>query len=219
MMDGDTPQRLLRVAETLFMEQGFEATTLRQITARAGANLAAVNYHYGSKEALIAALFEQRMGWLNRHWLAELDRLEADAQGRPLRAHQILQAFFGVALRLAADRKGGGHDFMRLLGRTYTAPSPFIRELLARQHATAIPRFQAALQAALPAVPAEEVRWRFHFMLGAMSYAIAGNDALNILGELDDSNHQALETRLLNFLLAGLRAPLPVIPQQTLRHE
>lgn len=208
-MDSDTPERLLRAAESLFMEQGFEATTLRQITAQAGVNLAAVNYHYGSKEALIAAVFERRMGWLNRHWLAELDRLEAEAAGKPLRAHQILTAFFGVALRLAADREFGGHDFMRLLGRTYSAPSPFVRQLLAREHAIAIPRFQAALQAALPEVPALEVRWRFHFMLGAMSYAIAGNDALNILGTLDDRDHLALEARLLNFLLAGLRAPLP----------
>ncbi|MCX7171961.1 MAG: TetR/AcrR family transcriptional regulator, partial [Proteobacteria bacterium] len=151
------------------------------------------------------------LSWLNDQRLKELDRLEAEAAGAPLKPSQILQAFFGVALRMAADRQDGGCIFMRLLGRTYTQPAEFIRSFLAEEYAAVIDRFKAALFLSLPEVPREEILWRFHFMLGAMSYAISGADALNIVanGSLNDSDTEALYERLMSFLLGGLRAPLP----------
>ncbi|MBV2234672.1 MAG: TetR family transcriptional regulator [Sterolibacterium sp.] len=212
MSETDTRNRILRAAELLFIEHGFEATTLRQITGKARVNLAAVNYHFGSKDQLIEEIFRQRLGWLNEQCLRELDQLEAAADGEPLRPRQILEAFFGVSLRLAADKEGGGNNFMRLLGRTYTAPTPAIRDFLVREYAAAVPRFKMALFRALPDVPKEEILWRFHFMLGAMSYATSGADALNVLGGLDDSDSQALHARLMAFLIGGLRAPLAELP-------
>lgn len=211
MTEIDTRLRILDAAESLFMEHGFEATTLRQITGRAQVNLAAVNYHFGSKEALIQELFRRRLTWLNEQRLAALDRLETEAKGAPLKPSQILDAFFGVAVKMAADRAGGGHTFMRLLGRTYTEPSEFVRSFLAEEYSEAVSRFKTALVKALPGVPREEILWRFHFMLGAMSYAISGADALNIVAEtpLDDSDSGALYARLMSFLIGGLRAPLP----------
>ncbi len=209
----ETPQRILDAAEALFVEFGLEATTLRQITAAAQVNLAAVNYHFGSKEALIAELFRRRLSWLNEQRLQQLDRLDAQAQGRPLKPSQIVDAFFGVAVRMAADRVGGGHNFMRLLGRTYTEPAAFVRSFLAAEDSKTIARFKAALIKSLPDVPPEEIFWRFHFMLGAMSYAISGADALSILADvsLDDSDGEALMARLMSFLIGGLRAPLPAL--------
>lgn len=210
----DTRSRILDAAERLLMEHGFEATTLRMITKAAHANLAAVNYHFGSKEALIEELFRRRLTWLNEQRLAELDGLEAAAGGAPLKPRQIVEAFFGVAIRMAADVEGGGRNFMRLLGRTYTEPTEFVRNFLAEEYAEAVARFKAAFFKALPDVPKEEFLWRFHFMLGAMSYAISGADALNVLGEgkLDDTDPEALYARLMSFLIGGLRAPLPEIP-------
>ncbi len=209
MAEVETRKRILLAAEALFIEHGFEATTLRQITAQAGVNLAAVNYHFGSKETLIMEVFHQRLCWLNEQCLLELDRLEAAAGDAPVKPSLILEAFFGVALRLAADKKGGGSTFMRLLGRTYTEPSNFVRSFLGEEFSVAVPRFKAALFKTLPDVPHEEILWRFHFMLGAMSYAVSGADALHILGGVDDSNSAALHARLMSFLLGGLRAPLP----------
>lgn len=212
MSEADTRLRIIVAAEALFIEQGLGVTTLRQITARAGVNLAAVNYHFGSKHALIEEMFHRRLGWLNEQRLLELDRLEAKAGSAPLRPSQILEAFFGVALRMAFDKEGGGDRFMRLLGRTYTEPSEFIRVFLAEEYSAAIPRFKAALFKSLPDVPKAEILWRFHFMLGALSYAISGADALQILGGVDDSDNEALYARLLSFLIGGLRAPLPEWP-------
>ena len=217
MAEIDTRVRILDAAELLFTEQGFEATTLRQITGAAGVNLAAVNYHFGSKEALIREVFRRRLTWPNQQRLQELDRLEAAAGDKPLKPSQILEVFFGVALRMAADTKGGGRAFMRLLGRTYTKPSEFVRGFLAEEYAAVIARFKAALIKALPGVPGEEILWRFHFMLGAMSYAISGTDALHVVAEdaLDDDDAEALYARLMSFMLGGLRAPLPALPARS----
>ncbi|HUY04943.1 MAG TPA: TetR/AcrR family transcriptional regulator [Rhodocyclaceae bacterium] len=209
----DTRRRILDAAEALFTEHGFEATTLRQITGQAQVNLAAVNYHFGSKEALIQELFRRRLTWLNERRLEALDRLEAEAKGAPLKPSKIVDAFFGVAVNMAADREGGGRTFMRLLGRTYTEPSEFVRSFLASEYSEAVGRFKAALFKALPAVPQEEILWRFHFMLGAMAYALSGADALSIVGDspVDDGAIDALYPRLMSFLLGGLRAPLPTL--------
>ncbi|WP_407279000.1 TetR/AcrR family transcriptional regulator [Aromatoleum evansii] len=206
----ETRDRILDAAEALFVEHGFEATTMRMITSRADANIAAVNYHFGSKDALIQEVFRRRLTELNRRRLAVLDRLEAEAQGAPLKPSRIVEAFFGTALEMAADTAHGGHTFMRLLGRTYTEPNGFVRQFLAEEYAEAVERFLAALYRALPDVPREEILWRFHFMMGAMSYAIAGTDALQLFaGTFDDADPERLLPRLMSFLLGGLRAPLP----------
>ena len=211
MAEIDTRQRILDTAEILFTEYGFDATTLRQITGAAAVNLAAVNYHFGSKDELIREVFRRRLTWLNQQRLQELDRLEAEAAGAPLKPSRILEAFFGVALKMAADTKGGGRTFMRLLARTYSKPSEFVRGFLAEEYSAVLARFKAALIKALPGVPGEEILWRFHFMLGAMSYAISGADALHMVAEeaLDDSDPEALYARLMSFMIGGLRAPLP----------
>jgi AcrR family transcriptional regulator len=206
----ETRSRILDAAEVLFMEHGFEATSMRMITSLAGVNLAAVNYHFGSKDALIQEVFRRRLTELNRQRLAALDRLEAEAGGAPLKPSRIVEAFFGTALALAADTEHGGHTFMRLLGRTYTEPSAFVRQFLAEEYAEVLERFLGALYRSLPDVPREEILWRFHFMMGAMSYAIAGTDALQLFaGKFDDADPARLMPRLMSFLLGGLRAPLP----------
>lgn len=205
----ETRDRILDAAEALFVEHGFEATSMRMITSRAGANIAAVNYHFGTKDALIQEVFGRRLTELNRQRLAALDRLQAEAAGEPLKPSRIVEAFFGTALALAADTEHGGHTFMRLLGRTYTEPNAFVRQFLAEEYAEVLQRFLDALYGALPDVPREEILWRFHFMMGAMSYAIAGTDALQLFaGKFDDADPQRLMPRLMSFLLGGLRAPL-----------
>lgn len=208
-METDTRSRILDAAEKLLVQHGLDATTLRMITAEAQANLAAVNYHFGSKEALIEAVFRRRLTWLNEQRIAALTAFEAEAKGAPLKPRQIVEAFFGVAIRMAADKRGGGQTFMRLLGRTYTEPTDFVRTFLAEEYAEVMARFKAAFFKALPDVPQEEFLWRFHFMMGALSYAISGADALRLLGPIDDSDPDALYARLMSFLIGGLRAPLP----------
>jgi AcrR family transcriptional regulator len=166
-----TKPRILDAAEVLFMEHGFEATSLRAITAAAGVNLAAA-----------------------------------------LPCDRILQAMFVPALKLARDPKRGGKNFLRLLGRAYADPAPFIRKFLAAQYAEMIARFKAAFARALPDLPKKELSWRLHFIMGALSYTLAGTDALRLIAELapsETANDELLLNRLAPFLLAGLQSPVP----------
>lgn len=98
---------------------------------------------------------------------------------------------------------------MRLLGRTHTELNEFVRQFLAEEYAECVGRFLAALYRALPEVDRKEILWRFHFMMGAMSYGIAGTDALQrVAGQFDDEDPTRITPRLMSFLLGGLRAPL-----------
>ena len=214
----DTRERILDAAERLFMAHGYEGTSMRQITGEAGVNLAAVNYHFGSKESLMQEVFRRRLDWLNEERMRVLDELEAEANGEPVKPSAIVDAFFGTLLRMAQDESRGGRVFLRLLGRTLTEPSDFIRAFLADEYKAVIDRYKEALFAALPDVPKAEIVWRFHFMLGATSYAIAGTDALRLVTDWQIEDADAtdrldrLMPRLMSFLLGGLRAPLPQFP-------
>src|SRR3977135_1524033 len=126
----ETRTRILDTAEELFMLHGFEGTSMRTLTSSARVNLAAVNYHFGSQGALIEALFRRRLDPMNAARIAELERLEIDAKGRALSPEQIIRAFIGPSLLLMEDAKGGGRNFIRLLGRTYTEPTKPIRMLI-----------------------------------------------------------------------------------------
>jgi AcrR family transcriptional regulator len=207
-----TQDRILDAAEALFMEHGFEATSLRLITAAAGANLAAANYHFGSKEELFQAVLTRRLDPMNQARVALLDRFEAETAPAPLPCDRILAALFIPALKLARDPARGGSNFLRLLGRAYADPAPFIRQFLSEQYASMIARFKAAFARALPQLPRKELSWRLHFIMGALSYTLAGTDALKIITELnplESDNDEILLRRLAPFLLAGLTAPLP----------
>jgi AcrR family transcriptional regulator len=207
----ETRTRILDAAEELFMQHGFEATSMRQLTAKAEANLAAVNYHFGSKDALIEAVFRRRLDAMNTARIAELDRMEKDAGGRPLSPQQIIGAFVGVSLRMIEDAKSGGRNFIRLLGRTYTDPQKPIRALIGQLYAPAMERFKAAFERALPQMPRDELIWRMHFMFGTLAYTLAATDTVQLIaGCKPEDRYDAalLEARLSAFLQAGLLAPL-----------
>jgi AcrR family transcriptional regulator len=211
----DTRERILDAAEGVFMACGYDGASMRQITGDASVNLAAGHYHFGSKEDLFKAVLARRLHVLNQERLRVLDEMEAKANGAPLKPSQVLDAFFGTLLRMAITHGPRGQTFLRLIGRTLTEPSEFIRTVLSKEFADVLERYKAALFRALPEVPKEEIVWRFHFMLGATSYAIAGIDTLRLVtdwqtGEIDD-DLECLLPRLMSFLLGGLRAPLPAI--------
>jgi AcrR family transcriptional regulator len=207
-----TKEKILDAAEGLFMEHGFEATSLRAITAAAVVNLAAVNYHFGSKEELFQAVLTRRLDPMNQKRVDLLTRLERDAAPDALPCDRILSAMFIPALELARDPERGGKNFLRLLGRAYADPAPFIRKFLAEQYAVMIARFKAAFGRALPDLPKKELSWRLHFIMGALSYTLAGTDALRLIAELtpaEGGNDELLLRRLAPFLLAGLESPVP----------
>ena len=206
----DTKTRILDAAEQLFMEHGFEATSLRQLTSAAGVNLAAVSYHFGSKEELFQAVLTRRLDPMNQERIELLEKIQRDAGGKPLSCEKILFAMLIPALRLARDEKRGGKNFLKLLGRAYADPAPFIRQLLSEQYAEMIGRYKEAFLRALPHLSRQELTWRLHFVMGALSYTVAGTDALKLFAQVsagDKDNDELLIQRLAPFLVAGLKAP------------
>ena len=207
----ETRTRILDAAEELFMQHGFGGTSMRLLTAKAGANLAAVNYHFGSKDALIEAVFRRRLDPMNTSRIAELDKLEADSAGRSASPEMIIRAFISPSLRLVEDAKGGGRNFIRLLGRTYTEPTKQVRQLIGQVYAPAMERYKAAFERALPQMPREELVWRMHFMFGTLAYTLAATDTVQLIAGCkpeDRYDARLLEERLTAFLAAGLTAPL-----------
>jgi AcrR family transcriptional regulator len=207
----ETRTRILDSAEELFMLHGFEGTSMRQLTTKAEANLAAVNYHFGSKDALIEAVFRRRLDPMNAARIAELDRLEQEAGARPLAPVQIIGAFVGASLRMIEDARTGGRNFIRLLGRTYTDPQKQIRSLIGQLYAPAMERFKAAFERALPQMPRDELIWRMHFMFGTLAYTLAATDTVQLIAGCkpeDRYDARLLEARLTAFMQAGLLAPL-----------
>lgn len=194
------------------MQHGFEATSMRLLTSTARVNLAAVNYHFGSKDALIEALFRRRLDPMNAERIGALDAIEQRTGEQPLAPEQIIRAFIGASLRMVEDEKEGGRNFIRLLGRTHTEPTRQIRALIGQLYAPAMERFKAAFARALPEVPLDELVWRMHFMFGTLSYTLAATDTVQLIAGCkpeDRYDAELLEARLVAFLAAGLLAPLP----------
>ncbi len=205
---GSTRERILDAAEGLLARRGLGATSIRLITATAGVNLAAVNYHFGTKEALVEAVFQRRLTPLNAERLRRLAALPED----PPRVRPILDAFLGPALEMLASGDERDRQFIRLLGRSHADTDGGTDRFMDRLYEPVLRRFKAALARALPELSPAELTWRLHFVVGVVSYAIAGRDAIGIIGPAEASDPAALTRRLVPFLAGALRSPLPEAP-------
>jgi AcrR family transcriptional regulator len=192
----DTKLRILDAAEKLFGLNGFDATSLRDITAEAQVNLAAVNYHFQSKDSLIDAVIARRIEPVNRR---RLEMLEA-AGGRPT-LEEILAAFLVPVL----DQDLG--SVVPLLGRMMSDATQFVEKVFKRHLAQISQRFQQALQEQLPELPPAELLWRMHFTVGVMTHLMSLSQVLPALtgGVCDISDRQALIARVVAFAAAGFR--------------
>jgi len=204
-----TKDRILDVAERLFAEQGFGATSMRTITHAAGVNLSAVNYHFGSKDGLVRTIFARRLMPMNDERLRRLRDLEQRHRDRiPL--HELIGAFVSPALELSRDEAGGGARFIRLLGRSYTEPSEALQESVRTMYEEVIECFKPAFARALPGLDREELYWRLHFLVGTLAYCMSGANMMRLIATSHLSQHEEYERlvqRLTAFLTAGMQAP------------
>jgi len=195
----DTKEKILDTAERLIGEQGYSATSLRHIIAQAGVNLAAVHYHFGSKEDLLDAVVARKAVPVNDARVAWLERVEAEAGNGPLEVEKVLESFFLPTVEVAIRNPG----FVRLMGQML-AEGMMPRIVAKHFQATGL-RFVGALRRAVPDLPQEELMWRIHFMVGAMAYTMC---RAPIFPELagDVTNMEPRLKRLVTFLAAGFRA-------------
>jgi AcrR family transcriptional regulator len=198
-----TRERILGVAETLFARHGFAGASLRQVTAAAKVNLAAVNYHFGSKESLIEEVFRRRLDELNRHRLAALAAVEAKA-GRSL--EDVLDAFIRPALEQSMDSAGGA-AFVRVLARAYAEHDERLRKFLSDNYGHVLREFAAVFMRLLPHLDKEELYWRLDIVAGALTYAMADFGMIKRKNDVSEQNHREQSAlHLVRFAAAGLRA-------------
>ena len=212
---GDTKARILDAAETLFIECGYEAMSLRQITSKAEVNLAAVNYHFGSKEALVQELLSSRLDRLNQERLQLLALCEERFGAQALDAPTVLSILFVPAVRLSRD-SAGGISFMRLLGRVYSDPSPFVRAFLYEHYQPIYERFFEAFARALPHQSRNELGTRLHFALKALSGVLAGENMDELIAAIcvgEAVSDSLMLGRLVAFVSPLLTAPFDNLTQ------
>ena len=205
-----TKERILDTAERMFSEHGYAATSLRGIIAEAGVNLAAVHYHFHSKEALLEAVILRRSVPANQERLALLDRFEKEAGGNPPPLEKVIEAFVAPTVQMSRDPQSAGMVFMRLLGRLH-AEGDLLPRIITAQFGDVLRRFGAALRAALPDLPPEELFWRLNLAIGALAQTLRGGSKdLETIADLSLSlDSEAALERLVAFLSAGFRAPVP----------
>lgn len=164
----DTKNKILDTAERLFGEQGYAATSLRQITAEAGVNLAAIHYHFGSKEGLLDHVIVRKAGPVNEQRLARLAEVEAEAGDGAPPVEKVLEAFF-VPMADVADHNP---QFVRMMGRMIA--EGLMPDIVTKHFRPVTTRMMAALKRGLPDLPEDEFLWRMHFMIGAMAHTVCG---------------------------------------------
>ncbi len=202
----DTKMRLLDSAETLFAERGIAETSLRDITAHAEANLAAVNYHFGGKDGLLEALFARRFGPVNEERLLLLDGFEAAATGTPLPLEQILYANFAPPFRRIDALGDAGQAFMRVVARINADPSSSIHQTFLRHFDEIRRRFHAALRSSLPELSTTEIERRFHYGIAAMMHTFCWGQHLDCFRIDPTEPRERVLSSLIEYAAAGLRA-------------
>jgi AcrR family transcriptional regulator len=188
----ETKDKILDAAERLFADQGVAATSLRQVVGEAGVNLAAVHYHFGSKDEMLDALVTRKAGPVNDRRLALLDAYIAAAHGGAVTVEKILWAF----LSPMADVAGKNPQFVRVMGRIVA--EGLLEKIIEKNFHDVLVRFTEALRLAVPELPEDEFRCRIQFMIGVIAHT------------MHTSGRRGFEAHIewmIQFLAGGLYAP------------
>jgi AcrR family transcriptional regulator len=197
-------RRMLDAAEVLFAERGFEAVSVRDITSSAEANVAAVNYHFGSREDLIDLLIIHYANPVNEERLARLEAVERKWSGKAIPLEEVCEAYLRPLQGVTRKSKLAEPLLQKLLGRIFALPCESLPPTAQQLLLNAGNRFLKALSKALPSLTGEELAWRAHFVEGAMIHMLMGQDPLRNTTATPPTT-EALLGRLIRFAAAGLR--------------
>jgi AcrR family transcriptional regulator len=203
----DTKDRILAAAEQLIAEHGFAGTSLRNVTTAAGVNLAAVHYHFGTKEALLRAVFARRITPVNEQRLTTLDRLES--KGAPVAVEDIIEAFLSPVIELKHDLEGEGMVWSRFIGRVLSEPPEVVEPMIGDQFSDVVQRFVGALSQTLPDLHPAEILERLQFAIGMMTHQLTDLHRIAVSNELrfEPPNGADSLRHMVAFLSAAFRAP------------
>jgi AcrR family transcriptional regulator len=204
----DTKDSILNAAEQLFAERGYEATSLRAITTAAGVNLAAVNYHFQSKDQLLRALFTRGMQRLNRKRTALLDSYQAEYGKKTVPPEKLVRALIGPMVDISGNEVKGSKVFGMLLGRMYASPQGPLDDILVSDIEKFSERFKSAIRRTLPEIPLEDLFWRSFFAIGATAHTLISSHLVGLIsqGLCNPDDREAVLEKLISFIVAGLKA-------------
>ena len=205
----ETRTCILDVAERLFAEHGLERVSIRDITQTANLNLGAINYHFGTKQQLIGAIFERRLVPLDQERLRLLDALEKTVSAIAPKLEDVLEAFIRPAVRQAMDPEFGSAAFRKLMGRCLMEANPELEALMHAHFEPLVRRFNSALMRAMPNLTHEELFWRMHLTIGALHHSLLILDKVPPGAPKIHANAEDYVQRLVAFGAAGFRASLP----------
>ena len=179
-----TKSLILEATERLVAEHGFESVSLRDITNDAQVNVAAVNYHFGSKEKLFEAIQCRYIDPVNEERLRMLEELTGE--GRVATVREILEAFMRPFLTVVKGSEMSEKLFFKLMGRCVTK----------------------ALLTAAPSLTTELVLWRLHFTFGVMAQTLLHGELLYSLtdGACGDPDAEDQFQEMIDFCEAGFLA-------------
>jgi len=200
----ETREKLVAAAERLFAAHGYTSVSVRAIAASARVNWSLVGYHFRGKEGLLSEVYRRHCRTLN----AERLRLLAGAGRGRRRLERVIEAFVRPALaEIQSGRARSG--FSRLRAILAAEDSTLLNQLVAQNFDMSSRTFVTALQECLPGIPADEILWRFHFMLGTIYYSVASPQRIKTFskGRCDPGNLDDTLRHLVPFLAAAFRAP------------
>ena len=204
----DTKDRILDSAERLFADHGFAATSLRQITADANVNLAAVNYHFKSKEALLSAVIERTLGPINQRRMALLDELEAQSDGGQPTLEAVVRAFVRPAFEAKSAKLESMRHLPRLMSRVLAEPGERVGPVMLPALQEITNRFMPVFQKALGVKSMTPVLWGAQFSIGSMTRCLIAPEFIRtVTGEaLPQESMEQILDRIVCFIVGGMRA-------------
>ena len=199
--------KLVEAAEKLFAEIGFDAVSVRDITQAAGGNVAAVNYHFGSRDGLVAVVMNRYMTPVNEERLLRLEAAERNWGSKPVPVEEVLDAFVRPLITQINKSELSEKLFCKLIGRIFSSQNNGMPAEMEAQCGVLISRFAKVLGKSLPGLAAEELVWRLHFMVGAMIHMLTHGEALQRVsqGAAGVPGMDVTLWRFLRFAAAGLR--------------
>lgn len=219
MAHSDTVDRILDAAELLFAEKGFSETSLRMITSKAKVNLAAVNYHFGSKNSLIQAVFSRFLGPLSRLMEQGLKENAWSQNGTPApKLEDILRLYTRSLLKIPTSHEHGVSIFMRLLGLAYTQSQGHLRKYLEQEYARTFRLFMQLVKDSTPELTPTERFWRIQFTIGSLAFTMSSIQPLTEILE-DSASAKANPEQVVNYLVPYLLAGLKTAPVDQLERS
>jgi AcrR family transcriptional regulator len=211
-----TRERILRTAERLFAERGFNGVSVRELAAAAQANIASIGYHFDSKEGLLSEVYRRHCEPMIAERLRGL-KAAARLRGRT-RVAAVIEAFVRPAL--AQVEVEDGATFIRLRAVLSGENSALLEKLVAENFDQSSTAFIDELCECLPHLSRTDVCWRFHFLLGTIYYTAAGPHRIAAFshGRCDPSDTEAVIKELVPFMTRAFHAP-PTRPRRPARKK